>query len=132
MEIQHRVPMQASAVRVKLTPPADTQIEATFEAFVLSWFEQMRTGQIDRSRLSPEHNAHLTDRAVKHLSEYLRAYEFGASPIGVNVLRSHSAGEQTFHLTKVLFPRGDAASLLFGFNQDVKVTGVSLMSMAGD
>jgi hypothetical protein len=132
MEIQHRVPMQAAAVRVKLTPPADAQTATTFETFVLNWFEQMRSGQIDRARLSPEYDAHLTDSAVQHMSEYLRAYQFGASPIGVQVLRSHAAGEQTFHLTKILFPRGDAASLLFGFNQDGRVTGVSLMSMAGD
>ncbi len=88
----------------------------------------MRTGQIDRSRLSSEYDAHLTDNALKQMSEYLRAYEFGASPVG----RSPSTGEQAFHLTKILFPRGDAASLLFGFNRDGKITGVSLMSMAGD
>jgi hypothetical protein len=33
--------------------------------------------------------------------------------------------------TEFLFPRGDAASLLFGFNAKNQITGVSLLSMAG-
>jgi hypothetical protein len=32
----------------------------------------------------------------------------------------------------LLFPRGDAASLLLGFNAERKITGVNLMSTAGD
>jgi hypothetical protein len=30
------------------------------------------------------------------------------------------------------FPRGDAASLMIALNSDDKITGVTLMSMAGD
>jgi hypothetical protein len=41
-------------------------------------------------------------------------------------------GEQTFYLVKLHFPRGDAASLLFGFNAEGKITGIGIMSMAGD
>jgi hypothetical protein len=33
---------------------------------------------------------------------------------------------------KIYFPRGDAASLMIGLNSDDKITGLSLMSMAGD
>ena len=112
MEIQHRVPMQAAAVRVKLASPANTN--EALETFVLRWFEQMRTGQIDRSLLSPVHDAHLSDQAIQDMSQHLTGYEFGASPIGVHVLRRHSTASQTFYLTKILFPRGDAGSLLFG------------------
>jgi hypothetical protein len=130
MQIQQRVPAQAAVVRTRLAAPPDT--DETLKTFVLQWFEQMRTGQIDRSLLSSEYDAHLTDEAVQGMSQHLTAYEFGASPIGVNVLRRHATPNQTFYLTKILFPRGDAASLLFGFNQSGRITGVSLMSMAGD
>ena len=41
-------------------------------------------------------------------------------------------GEQTFYVVKLVFPRGDAASLLLGLNAQRKITGISLMSMAGD
>jgi hypothetical protein len=33
---------------------------------------------------------------------------------------------------KLIFPRGDAASLLFGFDTEGKITGVVAMSLAGD
>lgn len=130
MQTPHHVPVQAAAVRARLAAPANT--DQALETFALRWFEQMRTGQIDRTLLSPEYDAHLSDEAVQNMSQHLTAYEFGASPIGVQVLRQHSTASQSFYLTKILFPRGDAASLLFGFNRDSKITGVSLMSMAGD
>jgi hypothetical protein len=47
-------------------------------------------------------------------------------------LRTRTIGEQTFYDVKLTFPRGDAASLLFGFNVEGKITGIALMSMAGD
>jgi hypothetical protein len=33
---------------------------------------------------------------------------------------------------KIVFPRGDAAGMMMGFNAEGKITGVSLLSMAGD
>ena len=38
----------------------------------------------------------------------------------------------TAGVVELLFPRGDAASFLFGFNAKNQITGVSLLSMAGD
>jgi hypothetical protein len=49
-----------------------------------------------------------------------------------HILLSRTSGEQRFYLVKLHFPRGDAASLLFGFNAEGKVTGIGIMSMAGD
>jgi hypothetical protein len=40
--------------------------------------------------------------------------------------------DQTLHVVKLTFPRGDAASLMFGLNTQGKITGVTLLSMAGD
>jgi hypothetical protein len=47
-------------------------------------------------------------------------------------VRSRTIGDQTFHLVKFLFPRGDSASLLFGFDTAGKITGITVTSMAGD
>jgi hypothetical protein len=102
------------------------------EALALHWFAQMRSGAIDRSQFAPEYDAHLTDHAVEQMSRYLRAYEFGALPLEAHVLQTRKAGTQTFHVVKIVFPRGDAASFMMGFNADGKITGISLMSMAGD
>jgi hypothetical protein len=62
----------------------------------------------------------------------VKEYEYGASPTGAQVLKTRTIGEQTFYVVKLVFPRGDAASLLLGFNAEGKITGISLMSMAGD
>lgn len=112
---------QASALTVKWV-----------ETIALQWFKQMRTGQIDRTQLTAEYNAQLTDDVVKKMSAYLNEYKYGASPTGAQVLQTRTSGEQTFYDVKLTFPRGDAASLLFGFDSNAKITGIVLMSMAGD
>jgi hypothetical protein len=47
-------------------------------------------------------------------------------------LQTRAIGEQKFYVVKIVFPRGDAASLLFGFDAQGKIAGISLMSMTGD
>ncbi|MGA8659240.1 MAG: hypothetical protein WB586_24185 [Chthoniobacterales bacterium] len=106
--------------------------ESSVEALALEWFAQMRAGQIDRTQLTAGYSAQLTDDVVQATSRYLKEYEYGASPTGAQVLKTRTIGEQTFYVVKIVFPRGDAASLLLGFNAEGKITGISLMSMAGD
>jgi hypothetical protein len=112
--------------------PTGARTPEGVEALALHWFAQMRSGKIDRSQLAPEYDAHLTDHAVEQMSRYLKAYEFGHLPLEAHVVNSRESGSQAFHVVKIHFPRGDAASLLMGLNSDGKITGISLMSMAGD
>jgi hypothetical protein len=51
---------------------------------------------------------------------------------GPEVARTGKDGDQTFATLKFVFPRGDATSLLFGFDAAGKVTGVALRGLAGD
>jgi hypothetical protein len=127
-------PLTGSIAGKPLHPAAPTGARTPkgVEALALHWFAQMRSGKIDRSQLAPEYDAHLTDHAVEQMSRYLRAYEFGALPLDAHVLQTRGAGTQRIHVVKIIFPRGDAASLMMGFNGDGKITGISLMSMAGD
>ena len=113
-------------------PPSSVPTENSVETLALEWFAKMRTGQIDRTQLAADYSAQLTDDAVQAMSGYLKEYEYGASPTGAQVLKTRKIGAQTFYVVKLVFPRGDAASLLFGFNAEGKITGISLMSMAGD
>jgi hypothetical protein len=113
-------------------PPSRVRAENSVEALALEWFAQMRTGQIDRTQLAADYSAQLTDDAVQAMSRYLKEYKYGASPTGAEILKTRTIGEQTFYVVKLAFPRGDAASLLLGFNAEGKITGISLMSMAGD
>jgi hypothetical protein len=61
-----------------------------------------------------------------------RLNHYGASPRSAEILQSRSIGDQTFHLIKFHFPRGDAASLLFGFDAEGKIAGIALTMLAGD
>ena len=106
--------------------------DKSVEAIALQWFERMRTGQIDRTQLTAQYSAQLTEDVVKKTSAYLTEHKYGALPSAAKILRTRTIGDQTFYNVKLLFPRGDAASLLFGFNAEGKITGIALMSMAGD
>lgn len=111
--------------------PSGVRTEKSVETLALEWFASMQTGQIDRTQLAAEYNAQLTDNAVQALSRFLKEYDNGSPPTGAKVLKTSTVGEQTFYVVKLLFPRGDAASLLLGFNAEGKITGINIMSMAG-
>ena len=44
------------------------------------------------------------------------AWHRGASPLRAEIMKRRSVENQTFYLVKFMFPRGDASSLLFGFD----------------
>jgi hypothetical protein len=102
------------------------------EALALHWFAKMREGTIDRTQLAPEYSAHLTNHAIEQMSHYMKRYEFGHLPLEAHVMQTRETPSQRIHLVKIHFPRGDAASVMIGLNADDKITGVMLMSMAGD
>jgi Spy/CpxP family protein refolding chaperone len=112
------------------TPPAGLPTEDGLRAFALQWFAQMQVGRIDRTQYTTAYGAQLTDDAVQAMSHHLN--EYGAPPIRAEIMDKRSRDNQTFYKVKLLFPRGDAASLLFGFDVEGKITGVAIMSMAGD
>jgi hypothetical protein len=132
MQASKQVAASVASVRARLATPASARTDGSMESLALQWFEQMRTGQIDRTQLAAHYSVQLTEDAVQGMSRFLKAYEYGASPLSAHMVRTHSAGEQTFHVVKLVFPRGDAANLLFGFDRAGRITGISLLGMAGD
>ena len=112
--------------------PTGARTPKGVEALALHWFAKMRSGEIDRTQLAPEYDAHLTDHAIEQMSRYLKRYEFGHLPLEAHVMHTREASGQRIHVVKIHFPRGDAASLMIGLNDANKITGLSLMSMAGD
>ena len=139
MSVPLRITLAAALLIVSVAaaaaaPPSSgsTRTENSVETLALEWFGRMETGQIDRTQLAAGYSAQLTDDAVQAMSRYLKKYEYGAPPAGAKVLKTRTIGEQTFYVVKLMFPRGDAASLLFGFDAEGKITGISLMSVAGD
>jgi hypothetical protein len=120
----------AASARADAAPPAGVPTEDGMRAFALQWFAQMQAGKIDRTQYTAAYGAQLTDDAVQAMSHHLN--EYGASPIRAEIMQKRSVDNQTFYKVKLVFPRGDAASLLFGFDAEGKITGVAIMSMAGD
>jgi hypothetical protein len=111
-------------------PPAGVPTEEGMRILALQWYLQMQVGKIDRTQYTPAYGAQLTDDAVQGMSHYLNQY--GASPTRAEIMQKRSIENQTFYLVKLIFPRGDAASFLFGFDTEGKITAVGLESMAGD
>lgn len=118
--------LTTSASSVKVPTQSDV------DALALEWFATMQTGRIVRTQLTPEYNARLTDEAVREMASYLKEHDYGVAPKSAEVVQTRTSGYQTLYVVKLIFPRGDAASLLFGFNSEGKITGISLLSMAGD
>jgi hypothetical protein len=112
------------------TPPDGVPTEDAMRAFALQWFAQMQAGKIDRTQYTAAYGAQLTDDAVQAMSRHLN--EYGASPLRAEIMQKRSIDNQTFYKVKLIFPRGDATSLLFGFDAEGKITGIAIMSMAGD
>jgi hypothetical protein len=115
---------------VVATALADPPAADAVKALALRWYMQMQAGQLDRSQLTAAYSAQLTNDAVREMSRKINLY--GASPTSAEILQSRTIADQKFYLVKLIFPRGDAASLLIGFDAEGKITGINLMSMAGD
>jgi hypothetical protein len=110
--------------------PAGVPSEDSMKVLALRWFAQIQAGKIDRTQYTAAYGAQLTDGAVHAMSHQLNQY--GASPVRAEIMQKRAIGNQTFYKVKLIFPRGDAASLLFGFDTEGKITGIVVMSMAGD
>ena len=119
-----------AAALADAAPTAGVPTEDGMRALALQWFAQMQAGKIDRTQYTAGYAAQLTDDAVQAMSHHLN--EYGASPLRAEIMQKRSVDNQTLYQVKLVFPRGDAASLLFGFDAEGEITGISLMSMAGD
>jgi len=106
--------------------PTDDSVKA----FALQWYAQMQAGKFDRTQYAAVYGAQLTPEAVRAMSQHLNQY--GALPQHAEIMKKQTTEDQAFYLLKFIFPRGDATSLLFGFDAMGKITGVAVESMAGD
>lgn len=98
--------------------------------WAMRWFREMQAGHTDRSQYAPTYRTQVTDNAVKAMSHALN--EYGASPLRAEIMQTRKIDAQTFYVVKFVFPRGDATSLLFGFDAAGKITAVGIGGLAGD
>jgi hypothetical protein len=119
-----------AAAHSEAASPTSPPTRESVAALALQWFVEMQAGKIDRSQYASAYSAQLTDSAVRDMSRHLNQY--GAAPIGADVVRIRKIDDQTFYVVKILFPRGDATGLLLGLDTAGKITGIDIVSMAGD
>ena len=106
--------------------PIDPSSSDGVKAFALDWFEHLQAGQIDRAQMTAALSETLTDDSVEEMSRYLKAY--GPAMRG-EITQNRRIQDQTFYVVKLFLQRGDALSLLIGFNDDGKITGITFPSM---
>jgi hypothetical protein len=125
-------PLTVSVTAAFADPPpsAGVPTQDGMKVLALQWFAQIQAGRIDRTQYAAAYSAQLTDKAVQAISRHLNQY--GTSPTSAEIMHSCSIDNQTFYQMKLMFPRGDATSLLFGFDSAGKITGIGVESMAGD
>jgi hypothetical protein len=121
-----------SAISAAAGAPASPPSDAVFRSLALQWFERMHAGTIDRTQLSAAYSAQLTDEAVRMMARRMQSSDYGAAPLQAEIVSTGRCAVETFAIVKLIFPRGDFASLLIGLDPDGKIAGLGLMSMAGD
>jgi hypothetical protein len=119
-----------TVARADPAQPAGVPSEDSMKVLALRWFAQIQAGKIDLTQYTAAYGAQLTDDAVQALSRQLNQY--GAAPLRAEIMQKRTIDDQTFYKMKLVFPRGDAAGLLFGFDMEGKITGVVVMGLAGD
>ena len=111
-------------------PTGSSLTNAALAAWAMHWFTEMMAGRTDRSQYSADFAPQVTDAVVARIAHDLNTY--GAPPLRAEIARTKKDGDQTFAVVKFVFPRGDATSLLFGFDAAGKVTAFALGGLAGD
>lgn len=109
---------------------AGSMSDADVTSLAMRWFGAMQAGHVDRSQYASIYAAQITDQSVVEMSKTLNRY--GAAPLRAEIVQNRTSGDQTFYVVKFIFPRGDATSLLFGFDTRGKITGIAIGGLAGD
>jgi hypothetical protein len=96
------------------------------KVFALGLFERLQAGQINRTQMTAALSENLTDDSVKEMARYLKSYGPATSD---EIIQTRKIQNQTFYVVKLFLQRGDALSLLIGFDESGKITGITFPSM---
>jgi hypothetical protein len=108
------------------TPTVDWRSSDGVKAFALQWFTHLQEGQLDRTQMTTALSENLSEGAVEEMSHYLKSY--GPADRG-EIIENRKIDDQTFYFLKLFLQRGDALTLLVGFDENGKMTGVTFPSM---
>jgi hypothetical protein len=108
------------------TSPAGPPPSESVKAVALEWFDHLQAGKIDRTQMTTAFSENLTDDAVAEMSRFLASY---GPPTRDEIVQSRTIEDQTFYVVKFFLQRGDALSMIIGFDENAKVTGLTFSSM---
>lgn len=108
------------------TLPIDPTSSDSVKVFALGLFERLQAGQINRTQMTAALSENLTDDSVKEMARYLKSYGPATSD---EIIQTRKIQNQTFYVVKLFLQRGDALSLLIGFDESGKITGITFPSM---
>jgi hypothetical protein len=106
--------------------PVNPNSADSVKSFALSWFEHLQAGQVDRAQMTTTLSETLTSESVAEMSRYIKSY---GPATGDEITQHRKIQDQTFYVVKLFLERGDALSLLMGFDDNGKITGVTFPSM---
>ncbi len=101
-------------------------IKAHASALALDLFQHLQAGRIDRAQLTPLYSQQLPDSAVAEMARRLKTY---GAPTGSDLRQFRTMDTQTFTLVKLFFERGDAMTIMIGYDENRKITAISFPSM---
>jgi hypothetical protein len=104
------------------TAAATTAADAAVTARAKDWLHQIQTGKIDRSQLTDQMNAALTDDKLKSVSAQLAPL---GDPASFTLSQSITRGTVTIYVFTVQFASG-TLSETFALDQNGKVAGLYL------
>jgi hypothetical protein len=108
------------------TPPVDPRSADSVKSFALDWFKRLQEGEIDRTQMTSALSENLTDDSVEEMLRHLKSY---GPATGDEIAQNRRIQDQTFYVVKLFLQRGDALSLLIGFDDNGKITGITFPSM---
>ncbi len=106
--------------------PIDPNSADSVKVFALDWFARLQAGEIDRTQMTRALSKSLTEDSVEVMARYLKSY---GPASGGEITQNRRIEDQTFYVVKLFLERGDALSLLIGFDEGGKITGVTFPSM---
>ncbi len=112
--------------------PAATLTTDSVQNSAVEWFDRMRSGQIDRTQLTADFSAELTDDTVATTSRFLQAHGYIDSPTGAKLVDTRTAEDQTLYIVKLSFARRNPANLQIAIGSDGKISDISLLNAGGD
>jgi hypothetical protein len=109
------------------TRATDPRSSDSVKAFALQWFEHLQSGELDRNADGTAAlSENLMDDAVEEMSRHLRSYGPATRD---EIIENRKIDDQTFYFLKLFLQRGDALTLLVGFDEGGKITGITFPSM---